>query len=146
MAYNWQRLHRLVYRFGKLVPYNRLQEITYDEDTGEERRIYEETSVFASIQPIKKKGSIGGENELQLVYDEDGDWESGGFLIYATNNENIRVGDYLPNLTINGENYGDAYVDKIQNWSNDGGLYKARIILTSIMPTMENFGVDNDDY
>lgn len=146
MAYNWQRLHRLIDRFGKYMGYQRLVSATFDEKTGEELRTYDETQILASLQPVKKKGNIGGENELQLVYDEDGDWESGAFIIYTKNFEKIRVGDFLPHLVIDGEDFGQAYVDKIQNWSGGNGLYKGRVLLTSVAPSMESLGVQPEDY
>ena len=135
MAYNWKRIHRLIYRFGDIITFKKLISETYSEDTGERQLQFNTITLLASIQPIKKKGSIGGEIEVFVVFDETGSWEKGAFIMYAKSDTTLDEYDEVQDLTLNGKNYGDAFIDRVQDWSNNNGIYKSRILLKSIYPS-----------
>ena len=150
MVYVWKNIHRLVDRFSKPITFQRVVGETYSEDEGLPIIKYEDFSIMASIQPVKKKGAIGGENEIYLNVEADGNWETGAFVLICKSNFTVKNKDEVKNLTINGKNYGDAFLDRMQDWSDFQGHYKARVLLKSIYPTREdfdsNFNDDNDYY
>lgn len=135
MAYNWIRLQRLISRFGKAVTFSKLVSADFDETTGLPVNQYKTYTIYASIQPTKKKGAIGGENEIFAVAEDSGTWEQGAFILYTTNALPLDEYDEVENLTLNGRNYGNAFIDRFQDWSDNNGIYKARVLLKSIYPT-----------
>ena len=137
--YIWKNIHRLIDRFAKPITFKKLVGETYSVDEGLPVSVYDTISLNASIQPVKKKGAIGGENEIYLNVEADGNWESGAFVMISKSNFNVSMNDEVEDLTINGKNYGSAFVDRIQDWSDGNGHYKVRVLLKSIYPTREDF-------
>lgn len=137
--YIWKNIHRLIDRFAKPITFKKLVGETYSADEGLPVSVYDTISLNASIQPVKKKGAIGGENEIYLNVESDGNWESGAFVMISKSNFNVGMNDEVEDLTINGKNYGSAFVDRIQDWSDGNGHYKVRVLLKSIYPTREDF-------
>lgn len=137
--YIWKNIHRLIDRFAKPITFRKLVGETYSADEGLPVSVYDTISLNASIQPVKKKGAIGGENEIYLNVESDGNWESGAFVMISKSNFNVSMNDEVEDLTINGKNYGGAFVDRIQDWSDGNGHYKVRVLLKSIYPTREDF-------
>lgn len=143
--YVWRNIHRLVDRFSKPITYKRMLGETYSEDEGLPVVNYETVSLIASIQPVRKKGAIGGENELYLNVEADGNWEFGAFVMISKSDFKVNIRDEVKDLTINGKNYGDAFIDRVQDWSEAQGHYKVRVLLKSIYPTREDFDSDMGD-
>ena len=139
MVYVWKYIHRLVDKFSAPVVYRRIVSEEYSEDEGLPIIKYETVSLMASIQPVKKKGAIGGENEIYLNVEPDGNWEQGAFVMISKSDFRINMRDEIKDLTINGVNYGDAFIDRIQDWSANQGHYKVEVLLKSIYPTREDF-------
>lgn len=139
MVYVWKNIHKLVDKFSTPVTYKKIVNEEYSEDEGLPIMQYETISLMASIQPVKKKGAIGGENEIYLNVEPDGNWEQGAFVMISKSNFRVNMRDEIEDLTINGVNYGNAFVDRIQDWSANQGHYKVRILLKSIYPTREDF-------
>lgn len=137
--YIWKNIHRLIDRFAKPITFKKLVGETYSADEGLPVSVYDTISLNASIQPVKKKGAIGGENEIYLNVEADGNWESGAFVMISKSNFNVSMNDEVEDLTINGKSYGSAFVDRIQDWSDGNGHYKVRVLLKSIYPTREDF-------
>lgn len=135
----WRHIHRLINDFSKPVTYRKIIGEQYSEEEGLPITQYETVTLLASVQPVKKKGSIGGENEIFLNVEADGNWETGAFIMISNSNFKINIKDEVQNLTINGRNYGDAFIDRMQDWSDGQGLYKVRVLLKSIYPTREEF-------
>lgn len=133
--FKWKNIHRLVDTFSAPITYKHLIGQTYSEEEGLPENTYETISMNASVQPVRKMGSIGGENELFLNVNDDGNWETGAFILISKSDFKVEIKDEIKDLTINGKNYGDAFVDRIQDWSAGYGHYKARILLKSIYPT-----------
>lgn len=136
--YIWKNIHRLVDRFSQFVTYNIITE-TYSEITGLPEEQKQSVQLYASVQPVKKKGAIGGENEIYFNADATGNWETGAFIMISKSNFQVNMKDEIENLTINGKNYGNAFIDRIQDWSANQGHYKVRILLKSIYPTRESY-------
>lgn len=136
--YIWKNIHRLVDRFSEFVTYNIIKE-SYSEETGLPIETKQSIQLYASVQPVKKKGAIGGENEVYLNVEATGNWETGAFIMISKSNFQVEMKDEINNLTINGKNYGDAFIDRIQDWSANQGHYKVRILLKSIYPTREDY-------
>lgn len=139
MVYVWKNIHRLVDRFSKPVTYKKLISSGFSEAEGLPEDTYETISLMASIQPVKKKGAIGGENEVYLNIQADGNWESGAFVMISKSNFKVDMRDEIEDLTINGKNYGNAFIDRVQDWSDFQGHYKVRVLLKSIYPTREDW-------
>ena len=137
--YIWKNIHRLVDRFSKPVTFKKLVGETYSADEGLPVSVYDTISLTASIQPVKKKGAIGGENEIYFNVEADGNWETGAFVLISKSDFTVSMNDEVEDLTINGKNYGSAFVDRIQDWSDGNGHYKVRVLLKSIYPTREDF-------
>lgn len=143
--YIWKNIHRLVDRFAKPVSYQTIVGETYSDEEGLPVLTWETVSLMASIQPVKKKGAIGGENEIFIDVNADGNWEQGAFIMISKSDFRINVKDEITNLTINGNNYGDAFVERVQDWSDCNGHYKVKVLLKSIFPTREDFEGASDD-
>lgn len=135
----WKNIHRLVDTFAKPVTYKKVISDTYSAEEGLPEVQYEEISLMASLQPVRKKGSIGGENEIFLNVDQDGNWEMGAFIMVSKSDFKVNIKDEVKDLTINGRNYGDAFIDRMQDWSDGQGHYKVRVLLKSIYPTRIDF-------
>lgn len=135
----WRHIHKLIKTFSNPVSFKKLVGETYSDSEGLRELTYTEVSLMASIQPVKKKGAIGGENELYLNVEADGNWENGAFIMISNSSFTVSIQDEIKDLTINGLNYGDAFVDRVQDWSEGQGLYKVRVLLKSIFPTRESF-------
>lgn len=135
----WRYIHRLVNTFSKPVTYKKIIGETYSVEEGLPTIAYEEVSLIASIQPVKKKGAIGGENELYLNVEADGNWEVGAFIMISKSNFKVKIKDEIKDLTINGTNYGDAFIERVQDWSDAQGHYKVKVLLKSIFPGREDF-------
>lgn len=141
--YVWKNIYRLIDRFAKPITYNIIEE-TYSPETGEPVHTSTPITILASIQPVKKKGAIGGENEIFLNVEPTGNWETGAFIMISKSNFHITMQDEIKDLTINNINYGDAFIDRIQDWSDNLGLYKVRVLLKSIYPTRESYSFDDE--
>ena len=142
----WKNIHRLIDRFAKPITYKRVVGVKYTEDEGLPEIVYDTISLVASIQPVKKKGAIGGENEIFVNVEADGSWEKGAFVMISKSNFQISNKDEVKDLTINGKNYGDAFIDRTQDWSDGQGHYKVRVLLKSIFPSRESFENSNSGY
>lgn len=137
--YIWKNIHRLVDRFSKPVTYKKIIGETYSEEEGLPQIEWETITLMASIQPVKKKGAIGGENEVYIDVNADGNWEQGAFIMISKSNFQVNIKDEVEDLTINGKNYGGAFVERVQDWSDGQGHYKVKVLLKSIFPTRESF-------
>lgn len=147
MAYNWRNLSNdLINRFGKWHTYKRMNKMTYSVETGEPIYEYETVSALIRVEPIKKKGSIGGENELQYETSDFGDYGKGAFIGYTKSELIVSEQDEIKDLTVNGRNLGDFFVDRIQDWSEGNGIYKFRLLCKSMYPTRESWeNADTND-
>lgn len=135
----WRYIHGLINHFSKVVTYKQIINDTFSEEEGLPQTTYQEVSLIASIQPVRKKGSIGGENEVYLNVEEDGNWENGAFIMTSKSDFKVNIKDEVKDLTINGRNYGDAFIDRMQDWGDGNGLYKVRVLLKSIYPSRYDF-------
>lgn len=135
----WRYIHGLIDRFAKPVTYKKLVGESYSEEEGLPQIAYEEVKLMASVQPVRKKGSIGGENEIFINVAEDGNWETGAFILISKSDFRLNIKDEIKDLTINGHSYGDAFVERLQDWSDGQGLYKVKVLLKSIFPSREDF-------
>lgn len=139
----WRNIGRLIDRFSKPVTYKKVIGETFSEEEGLPVTEYETVNILASVQPVKKEGSIGGENEIYLDVESDGNWETGAFIMISKSNFITNIKDKITDLTINGKNYGNAFIDRVQDWSDGRGLYKVRVLLESIYPSREDFENEN---
>lgn len=143
--YIWKNIHRLVDTFSKSISFKHLIGETYSEEEGLPVVNFETVNLLASIQPVRKKGAIGGENEVFLNVEADGNWETGAFVMISKSDFKVNIKDEVKDLTINGRNYGDAFIDRMQDWSEGQGHYKVRVLLKSIFPSREDFESDMGD-
>lgn len=132
-------MHGLIDKFSIPVTYKKVISEKYSEEEGLPQLVYETITLMASVQPVRKKGSIGGETEIYVNIEPDGNWEQGAFILVSKSDFKTNIKDEIEDLTLNGRNYGDAFIDRQQDWASGNGLYKVRIILKSIYPTREDY-------